>query len=129
MNFIQLPSGAILNPSCVRLVVNSDNGIRIDIGPNEKTDAIYELMSIEDFQNLLCGPAVSPIVSPVIDLDRLRVNAGCCFTFEGKVKHGVIEEMSIGFDEVQNRVPLILMAHKGNIYRFWPKDGTVEIDE
>jgi hypothetical protein len=117
MNFIKLPSGCLLNPFYVRTAYPRDNGIRIVLNDSTHAD---ELMSIEDFQNLLREPAVTPIVSFTVDLDKLKKGETCSFTYEGTVKHGIIS----GFG-YSNGAPYVKMIHDGDYYTKFLNTGEV----
>lgn len=89
-------------------------------GENEK----LEDMTAEQLDSLLYPPQ-SPIVSPVIDLDRLKTNAACQFTYEGQVKYGVIEE--IGYSGSLGD-SFIGLRSDGERYTLWTSDGDVQRD-
>lgn len=58
MNFITLPSGSLLNPVYISHVNREKDGVGIIIY-TVHDEVFPESMSIEDFQNLLRGPAVT----------------------------------------------------------------------
>jgi hypothetical protein len=119
MNFITLPSGSLLNPVYISHVNREKDGVGIIIY-TVHDEVFPESMSIEDFQNLLRGPAVTPIVSPIVNLDKLREGEPCSFTYEGTVKHGIIS----GF-AYSNGAPYIKMIHDGDYYTKFLNTGEV----
>jgi hypothetical protein len=120
MNFITLPSGCLLNPFYVRTAYPRDNGIRIVLNDSTYAD---ELMSLMDFQNLLRGPAQTPVIEPIINIDKLRTGCGVQFTYKNTVKMGVFG----GFrtEETRDAACLRFRSH-GDIYEMWTDDLIVE---
>lgn len=82
--------------------------------------SLTEDLTAEQLDDLLHGPA---IVDTVINLDKLKPGASCQFTYEGQVKHGVIQE--IEYSDVSGE-PYILIHSRGDSYTIWPKDGTID---
>jgi hypothetical protein len=119
MNFIKLPSGSLLNPVYISHVNREKDGVGIIIY-TVHDEVFPESMSIEDFQNLLREPAVTPIVSPIVNLDKLKKGETCSFTHEGVVKHGIIS----GF-AYSNGAPYIKMIHDGDYYTKFLNTGEV----
>lgn len=116
--FKKLPSGTYLNLNSVQTVYYHMDGVRFCFSSSER-DYFDEDMTAEQLDDLLRGPA---IVDPVINLDKLKENAACQFTYEGKVKHGVIEEIGC-FGE-----SFIGIRSDGEIFTLWPSDGEVNLD-
>lgn len=117
-NFILLPSGTMVNVAHIISVRPKDSGL--DIFTTEGPFMAPESMSLTDFQNLLRGPAVTPIVSFTVDLDKLKKGEPCSFTYEGTVKHGIISEFGYS-----NGAPFIKMIHDGEYYTKFLNTGEV----
>jgi hypothetical protein len=118
MNFITLPSGVHINADKLVWYYSRDSGVRYQLDGD--SDPSNENMSLTDFQNLLRGPEQSPIVEPVINLDRLKPGSACCFTYEGTVKHGIVSEFGYS-----NGAPFIKMIHDGDYYTKFLNTGEV----
>jgi hypothetical protein len=125
MNFITLKSGAVINAAHIIHATQSEHAGQIAIVLTDEPTPWLESMSIEDFQNLLRGPAVTPIVSPIVNLDKLRHGEPCSFTYYGTVKHGVIEE--IGYSDTLGD-SFVKIASSDQVYTLWPSDGEVNRD-
>jgi hypothetical protein len=95
MNFIKLPSGVVVNTDHIIFVKQSEHEGQIQLVLTDERTPWLESMSIEDFQNLLRGPAVTPMVSFTVDLDKLKPGEPCQFTHENGVKHGLIERLEV----------------------------------
>jgi hypothetical protein len=121
MNFILLPSGTLINSANIFTVYPSGDGVMIT-GTPDGEDRFHEKMSIEDFQNLLRVPVVTPIVSPIVNLDKLKEGETCSFTYGGSVFHGVIEEISYS-DKLGDI--FIRVTSDGESYEVWVSDGEV----
>ena len=91
MNFIKLKSGAVVNTAHIIHVSQSEHEGQIKLVLTDEPTPWLESMSIEDFQNLLRGPAVTPLVSAIIDLDQLKTGGAVQFYHSGVVKHGIID--------------------------------------
>lgn len=85
-------------------------------GENEK----LENMTAEQLDDLL-NPPTAAIVSPVLDLDNLRPGKSCQFTYEGQVKHGVIEDIENGSFE-----PNVYVISDGVRHFIMPRSGITE---
>jgi hypothetical protein len=120
MNFIPLKSGAVINAAHIIHATQSEHAGQIAIVLTDEPTPWLESMSIEDFQNLLREPAVTPIVSPIVNLDKLKKGETCSFTHEGVVKHGIIS----GF-AYSNGAPYIKMIHDGDYYTKFLNTGEV----
>lgn len=107
--FIKLPSGCLLNTAIISYVKEEGSGIVIFVKDCERPTP--ESISMDDFLTLL-QPQQSPIVSPVVDLDNLKPGAACQFTYEGQVKHGVIEH----FDYTLSGVPGFKVVSDGETH-------------
>lgn len=91
--FIQLPSGLRVNTAHILEYRELSLG-KLSIvqsayqGLDGRFPQIHEDMTAEQLDALVNG---SPIVDPVINLDKLKRGSACCFTRDGKVRHGTIE--------------------------------------
>lgn len=93
MNFIKLPSGVVVNTDHIIFVKQSEHDGQIQFVLTDERTPWLESMSIEDFQNLLRGPAVTPIVSPVRELKRFTKGDPVRFWVDGVDKHGIIDRV------------------------------------
>lgn len=89
MNFITLPSGLRINTAHIIHYGQSEDEGQIKIVLTDEPTPWLETMTLGELDALLSPPS-SPIVDGVVNLDNLRPGKACCFTYEGKVKHGVI---------------------------------------
>jgi len=117
MNFIKLPSGSRLNTAHIIRVKQSDDPDQIELILTDEPTPWLETMTLEELDALL-SPASSPIVEAVVNLDRLREGAGCCFTYEGLNRHGIIQEIHSGSVE-----PNIFVLSQGERFQVMPKSG------
>lgn len=95
IHFITLPSGFRVNPAHIcgyRGISNiKKTMVIVDWEDGYGNKCITEDMTAEQLDSLL-SPPQSPIVSPVIDLDRLKPGAPVHFkTPSGEHRHGILE--------------------------------------
>lgn len=90
-NFIKMPSGCLLNTDIITFVTEEGGGIIIFVQGCDRPTP--EAISMEAFMALL-QPQTAPIISPVLDLDRLKVGNACSFTCEGIQRHGIIASVT-----------------------------------
>lgn len=118
--FITLKSGCRINaahivqysaflPNPEKLWIEVSSGVE---GENEKC----EDMTASELDALLSPPS-SPIVDSVVNLDKLKPGAGCQFTFEGAVKHGVIENINSAFINIVSGGVNYSVEHETGIIR------------
>lgn len=92
-HFVKLPSGNIINANLVTWFGEYDNGVRYQLANDGHENFNHEPKLTENQFLSILQPS-SPIVSPVVDLDKLKHHGSCSFSFNGLVKHGVVESMS-----------------------------------
>lgn len=123
MNFITLPSGVRVNTSHIIGYRDSDSKkVRIVhniLGQDGKLLEFEEDMTAEELDSLLRGPEQTPIVSPIVNLDNLKEGEPCSFTYEGKVKHGVLER----FEHCSSSGPYIEIVSSGQGFTKYLKTG------
>jgi hypothetical protein len=95
MNFLKLKSGEYINPNLVTWMSPYEDGTRYQLANDTNERFNFERISIEDFQNLLRGPAVTPLVSHIVNLDDVKPGKPCQFTHETGVKHGIIDRLEV----------------------------------
>lgn len=94
-HFITLPSGLRINTAHIIHYGQSEHVGQVKLVLTDEPTPWLETLSLEQLDSML-NPPQSPIVSPVIDLDRLKPGAACQFNpHEAKSKHGVIERIEV----------------------------------
>jgi hypothetical protein len=98
MNFITLPSGLRVNTAHILEYRQLADGKLLIVQSVFDSAALrftnfVEDMTVEELDSLLRGPAVTPIVSFILNLDDLKPGKECQFSYGGAVKHGVIDEI------------------------------------
>lgn len=119
--FIILPSGTAVNTAHIISARREDNGLAIFT--TEGPFMAPEDLTMEAFLALLSPPS-SPIVDSVVNLDRLKPGSACQFTFEGVVKHGVIEGILIGEDAFRE-APYISISSSGKSLSLYLTDHKI----
>lgn len=103
--FITLPSGLRINTAHIlhyRYIRESDSVgyTRVTLSESNEDGLPFQFdepMTAAELDALL-SPSSSPIVDSVVNLDKLKHGAGCQFTFEGVVRHGIVDRFEIAGD-------------------------------
>jgi hypothetical protein len=119
--FVTLPSGTRINVAHLIHFKQSEHEGQIHLILTDEPTPWLETMTLEQLDALL-HPPQSPIVSPVLDLDRLKPGTACQFTYEGLVRHGVIHSMDGGSFE-----PNIYITSHGQSFLLMPQSGICEL--
>lgn len=93
--FITLPSGLRINTAHIKFFFENSKmpGKTVIHTADSDPPTITEDMTASELDALLSPPS-SPIVSPVLDLDRLQPGAACQFTCDGVNRHGIISSIT-----------------------------------
>lgn len=118
MNFIKLPSGTYINAEKVVWAAQVGTELRYRLH-GDADNWNTEVMPLDDFLALL-QPQGTPIVDCVLNLDKLKPGSACQFTYEGQVKHGVIEVISHSSSE-----SYIQMISNGDRFILYPRRGQI----
>lgn len=121
--FITLPTGTRINTAHLIHYKQSEHESQIQLVLTDEPTPWLETMTVEEMDALLSPPS-SPIIESVVNLDKLKPGAGCQFTYEGQVKHGVIEAILIGEDE-NKEVPYISISSSGRSLSLYLSDHEI----
>jgi len=117
MNLVKLPSGNVINAEKILWAVDAQGEIRYRL-EGDSDDYVREPnMALDDFLALLHGPA---IVDSLVNLDKLKPGSPCQFTYEGRVKHGVIDRIDHSSSEAY-----ISLSSGGDGFTYWPRQRRV----
>lgn len=94
MNLRHLPSGTVINADHLLWACEVEGSTRYQL-VSETEHTVERGLRLDDFLERV-NPEQSPIVDPVINLDKLKPGAACCFSgADGNIQHGFIEHFGV----------------------------------
>lgn len=123
--FISLPSGLRVNTAHILEYKEWTQGtvsITQAVQDPEGGRLVFEeTMTAEQLDDLLRGPATSPIVSPILELRLPRPNEPVMFKWDNRWKHGIVQSPQVEDDK-------IIIVSDGEEYQYdLPSAWTVKL--
>lgn len=115
--FITLPSGLRVNTAHIIHYGQSEHDGQIKIILTDEPTPWLETMALFEMDALL-QPQGTPIVSPIIDLDKLKPGSACQFSRDGKTRMGVFNRIGkLRYSDQHEGTPYFEVISDGETYQ------------